>query len=75
MAEDKQTSGMIYEIDDIPPTAQGLFLGLQHYLTMLGSTVAIPIVLSGAFGLNPNDPEDFSKIASLMATMFGVQSP
>lgn len=58
---------MIYTIDDKPPFAQSLFLGLQHYLTMFGATVSIPLILSGPLGIN--DPHDLAK---LIATMFFV---
>ncbi|MDP7423337.1 MAG: solute carrier family 23 protein [bacterium] len=60
-------SGMIYTIDDKPPVMRSLFLGLQHYLTMFGSTVAIPLILSGPLGIT--DPMDKAK---LIATMFFV---
>ena len=72
MIEDKKSNDMIYGIDDIPPVPQSITLGLQHYLTMLGSTVAIPLFLSDALGLDKNNPEDFANIAILMATMFFV---
>ena len=36
---------LIYSIDDVPPLRESFFLGFQHYLTMFGSTVAIPLIL------------------------------
>jgi nucleobase transporter 1/2 len=59
---------LIYGIDDVPPPAQSVFLGLQHYLTMFGSTVAIPLILSGPLGI-ADDP-----VAKgwLIGTMFFV---
>lgn len=59
---------MIYGIDDIPPPREGLLLGLQHYLTMFGSTVAIPLILSPAFGIEAGSVDQ----ANLIATMFVV---
>lgn len=59
---------LIYGIDDKPPLAEGLALGLQHYLTMFGSTVAIPLILSGPLGIS-DDPE---KLGWLIGTMFFV---
>lgn len=59
---------LIYGIDDVPPPAEGLALGLQHYLTMFGSTVAIPLILSGPLGIS-DDPE---KLGWLIGTMFFV---
>ena len=70
MADDNnhKKSMMIYEIDDIPPVGEGLALGFQQYLTMFGSTVAIPFIIAGPLGL-ATDGVDFAK---LIATMFFV---
>lgn len=38
--------GLIYGIDDKPPLWETVVLGFQHYLTMFGSTVAIPLLLA-----------------------------
>jgi len=35
-----------YSIEDKPPLLESILLGFQHYLTMIGSTIAIPLVLS-----------------------------
>ncbi len=61
------TSDMIYGLEDEPPVLEGWVLGLQHYLTMFCSTVAIPLILSVPLGIK--DPAD---IAALIATMFFV---
>jgi len=58
---------LIYGIDDKPPLLETAALGLQHYLTMFGSTVAIPLILSEPLGLT--DPVEKGK---LIATMFFV---
>ena len=58
---------LLYGIDDKPPLMETAVLGLQHYLTMFGSTVAIPLMLAGPLGLK--DPLDIGK---LIATMFFV---
>jgi len=59
---------LIYGIDDVPPLGHSIFLGFQHYLTMFGSTVAIPLILSEPLGIG-NDP-----VAKgwLIGTMFFV---
>ena len=62
-------SDLLYGIDDIPPLGTSMALGFQHYLTMFGSTVAIPIILSGPKYLNITDPAD---LGMLMGTMFFV---
>lgn len=58
---------ILYGIDDKPPIVETAVLGLQHYLTMFGSTVAVPLMLAGPLGItNPID------IGKLIATMFFV---
>jgi nucleobase transporter 1/2 len=59
---------LIYGIDDKPPFLSSLGLGFQHYLTMFGSTVAIPLILSQPLGLD-KDPEG---LGWLICTMFFV---
>ena len=58
---------LLYSIDDKPPLVETAVLGLQHYLTMFGSTVAIPLMLAQPLGMT--DPTDIGK---LIATMFFV---
>ncbi len=48
-------SKLIYAIDDIPPIHEGFVLGLQQYLTMFGSTVAIPLLMAESLG-SDKDP-------------------
>ncbi|MBM65843.1 MAG: xanthine permease [Myxococcales bacterium] len=59
---------LIYGIDDRPPTGETLALGFQHYLTMFGSTVAIPLLLSKPLGID----KDPAQLGALIATMFFV---
>jgi len=63
---------MIYGIDDKPPLAEGLILGFQHYLTVIGSTVAIPHILSKPLGIDLNTAQGAIDLASLISTMFFV---
>ena len=58
---------LLYSIEDSPPIAETVILGLQHYLTMFGSTVAIPLMLAAPLGIK--DPVEIGK---LIATMFFV---
>lgn len=60
-------SELVYGIDDRPPAAETLALGFQHYLTMFGSTVAIPLLLAPALGI-----EEPAQVAQLIGTMFFV---
>lgn len=57
---------LIYGIEDKPPLKEALPLGFQHYLTMFGSTVAIPFILAGALGA------DGEQVAQLIGTIFFV---
>ncbi|MFW6321656.1 MAG: uracil-xanthine permease family protein [Halohasta sp.] len=55
-----------YGIEEKPPAGQSVALGLQHYLTMVGSNIAVPLVLAGAMGM----PADAT--ARLVGTFFVV---
>ena len=67
MSSNSPNNDLLYGIDDKPPVGETIVLGLQHYLTMFGSTVAIPLMLAPALGMT--DPQDIGK---LIATMFFV---
>ena len=58
---------LIYGLDDRPPLGETLALGFQHYLTMFGSTVAIPLLLAPALGI-----DDPVAVGWLISTMFFV---
>ena len=50
--EDREVASFVeYGIDDRPPLGESIFLGFQHYLTMIGATVAIPLVLATLMGM------------------------
>jgi len=52
---DREAASFVeYGIDDRPPLLESIFLGFQHYLTMIGATVAIPLALAGLMGM-PTD--------------------
>ena len=68
MANVETKADVIYGIDDIPPPAETVVLGLQHYLTMFGSTVAIPLILAEPLGI----AGDAEKLGWLIGTMFFV---
>ncbi|WP_135825217.1 uracil-xanthine permease family protein [Halorussus ruber] len=40
-----------YGIEDKPPLGESALLGFQHYLTMIGASVAIPLALATAMGM------------------------
>ena len=66
MSESEQSDFVEYGIDDKPPLGESMLLGFQHYLTMVGSTIAIPLVLAGVMGM----PADVT--ARLIGTFFVV---
>lgn len=68
MAQTEAKADVIYGIDDIPPPGETVVLGLQHYLTMFGSTVAIPLIMAEPLGIE-GDPQ---KLGWLIGTMFFV---
>ncbi len=54
-----------YGLDDVPrPFAKALGLGLQHVLTMFGATIAVPLLLGPAMGMNT------TQIAILISSVF-----
>ncbi len=59
---------LLYGIDDVPPPLTTVGLGFQHYLTMFGSTVAIPLILAKPLGLE-GEP---AQLGLLIGTMFFV---
>jgi solute carrier family 23 (nucleobase transporter), member 1 len=68
--EDGPDNPLVYGIDAKPPLLETAVLGLQHYLTMFGSTVAIPLILSKPLGID--GPEHRLELAMLIGTMFFV---
>jgi Permease family len=59
-------NGMQYTVTDVPPFGTSLLLGLQHYLTMLGATVLIPLIVCPAMGANG------SQTAEVISSIFFV---
>lgn len=53
-------------IDEKPSLGTSALLGVQHYLTMIGSTIAVPLVLAGLMGM-PS-----AETARLVGTFFVV---
>ncbi len=50
-----QPNGIIYGLDDRPPLVRAVGLGMQHVLTMFGSTVAVPLIFGPALWPVPKD--------------------
>jgi xanthine/uracil permease len=71
-----------YGMDDKPPLGMSVLLGSQHYLTMIGSTIAVPLVLAGLMGMPQAETAQLvgtffvvSGIATLLQTTVGNQYP
>lgn len=64
----KLKGDLTYAITDIPPWYTSIILGFQHYLTMFGATVAIPLLLAPSLCMG----EDLVAQANLIGTIFFV---
>ncbi|AFZ71792.1 uracil-xanthine permease family protein [Natronobacterium gregoryi] len=74
--------GIEYGIDDRPPLGESTVLGIQHYLTMIGANIAVPLILADAMGMPGDITAQFvgtffvvSGIATLAQTTFGNRYP
>ncbi|MFD1634334.1 uracil-xanthine permease family protein [Haloplanus ruber] len=83
MSDSDGPSGFVeYGIEDRPPIPTSILLGVQHYLTMVGANVAVPLILAGALGMPDAVVPRFvgtffvvSGIATLAQTTFGNRYP
>ncbi|QLG26776.1 purine/pyrimidine permease [Halorarum halophilum] len=80
--ESDRTSFVEYGIEDRPSLSASVVLGLQHYLTMVGANVAVPLILAGALGMPTGETARFvgtffvvSGVATLAQTTFGNRYP
>ena len=71
-----------YGIEDKPPLKTSLLLGVQHYLTMVGANIAVPLILAAALGMPEAIVPRFvgtffvvSGIATLAQTTIGNRYP
>ncbi len=76
------TPDVIYGIEDRPPLGRAIVLALQHVLTMFGSTVAVPLLLGPAMGMNRGQIALLissvmlcSGIATLIQSTYGARLP
>ena len=81
-AGDGAAEDIEYGIDDRPPLGESTVLGIQHYLTMVGANIAVPLILAGAMGMPGDVAARFigtffvvSGIATLAQTTFGNRYP
>jgi uracil-xanthine permease len=74
--------GLLYGLDDRPPTLRALALAMQHVLTMFGSTVAVPLLLGPSMGMDNQQIAILissvmlcSGIATFIQATFGTRLP
>ncbi|PCR90570.1 uracil-xanthine permease family protein [Natrinema ejinorense] len=84
VADEAVGDGIEYGIDEQPPLGESIVLGMQHYLTMVGANIAVPLILASAMGMTeyPGVTARFigtffvvSGIATLAQTTFGNRYP
>ncbi len=82
MSDGSASDDLEYGIDDKPPVGESAVLGVQHYLTMVGANIAVPLILADAMGMPPGVTARFigtffvvSGIATLAQTTFGNRYP
>lgn len=56
-----------YDLEDSPPLPEAVPLGIQHLLAMFLSTVALPLVIAGAIGLDAGETAFVVQMALLVA--------
>lgn len=74
---------MVYNLNDIPkPFTKAMGLGIQHVLTMFGATVAVPLLLAPAMGMNAEQTALLvaaamlsAGVATLLQVNFGTRLP
>ncbi len=65
MSNGQQAVGwVIYPVGSKPKWGLAFFLGFQHFLTMFGATISIPLLVGGAMGFPPD------QLAVLIAAVF-----
>ncbi|QEF96483.1 Uric acid transporter UacT [Stieleria maiorica] len=75
-------NNVLYGLDDRPPLGKAVVLAMQHVLTMFGSTVAVPLLLGPAMGMDTaaialliSSVMLCSGIATLIQATFGSRLP
>lgn len=64
----KQQSVVYYSVNDTPPWFICILLGFQHFLTALGGTISLPLVLGPALCID----QDLIGMSWIISTYFMV---
>jgi hypothetical protein len=48
-----KAEGMLYTISDVPPLHLSVLFGFQHYFTLVGALVLVPLILTPPMGATP----------------------
>lgn len=67
VVNDANTQLIEYDIEEKPPLSEAIPLGIQHLFAMFLSTVALPLVIAGAIGLEPAETTFIVQMALLVA--------
>lgn len=77
-----KAGGMRYTLTEIPPPVLSVLLGLQHYFTMIGAAVIIPLIICPPMGASPKQTAECvstilfaSGINTLLQTTVGTRLP
>ncbi|CAD5112311.1 DgyrCDS1537 [Dimorphilus gyrociliatus] len=75
---------LLYYVNDTPPWYLSILLGLQHYLTMFGATIVVPLVLAQSLCYDHDNVAKaeilstiffVSGLSTLLQTTFGTRLP
>ncbi|XP_045626143.2 solute carrier family 23 member 2 isoform X1 [Procambarus clarkii] len=84
LLQEDSLDDLLYTVEDSPPWYFSIFFGFQHYLTMAGGTVAIPILVASFLCMAEDDPARgelvstvffHSGLVTLLQTTFGIRLP
>lgn len=79
-----ETLPLIYSVDDKPSYGLSFLLGLQHYLTMVGGIISVPVLIADWLCIHPDDPSRgylistifmVSGVATFLQSSLGVRLP